>query len=76
MTKNHGFIYGVVRMMIDRGILLFWLIIINVVVIWFYLLVRIFKGLIFNEKLLSPYPLLYYLGFCILTIYLLFVILF
>jgi len=69
-------IYGVVRMMIDRGILLVWLITINVVVIWFYLLVRIFKGSIFNENLLYPHPLYYYLGFSILTIYLLFVILF
>jgi len=69
-------IYGVVRMMIDRGILLVWLITINVVVIWFYLLVRIFKGSIFNENLLYQHPLYYYLGFSILTIYLLFVILF
>lgn len=68
-------IYGVVRM-IDRGILLFWLTIINAVVIWFYLLVRIFKGVIFNENLLYPHPLYYYLCFSILTIYLLFVILF
>lgn len=75
MTKNHGFCFLWSSKMIDRGILLFCLVTIVAFMIWFYLLIRIFKGFVFSKIYLSPSPLLYYLGFCILTIYLLFVIL-